>query len=138
MVDATRHSVSDGESSTSGAEKTNESSTSSIEKANEDVSSDDSVDEFMKTMADDIFMDHEELERRNRAANLRHPKRSHRRPKKTQAVKKPMWRAQNFRSRQLWRGVTRRSDSSDEGRVRAAAEGESHQYQQQRTRRATD
>lgn len=138
MVDATRHSVSDGESSTSGAEKTNESSISSIEKANEDVSSDDSVDEFMKTMADDIFMDHEELERRNHAANLRHPKRSHRRPKKTQAVKKPMWRAQNFRSRQLWRGVTRRSDSSDEGRVRAAAEGESHQHQQQRTRRATD
>ena len=83
-------------------------------------------------------MDHEELERRNHAANLRHPKRSHRRPKKTQAVKKPMWRAQNFRSRQLWRGVTRRSDSSDEGRVRAAAEGESHQHQQQRTRRATD
>ena len=125
MAGAAQQSVSDCESSTSSAE----------EKTIEDVSSEDSVDEFMKTMADDIFMDHEELERRNQAASLRHPKRSHRRrPRKKQLAKKPTWRAQNFRSRRLQCGVTRRSDSPDEGRVRAAAEGESHQHQQQRMR----
>lgn len=93
MTDVTTHSVSDEDVS---------SGSGSIENELQESFSDDSVDEFMKTMADDIFMDREELERRNNTPSLRRIEKSRRRQrnkKKTQSVKKPMWRAQNFRSR---------------------------------------
>lgn len=136
MMNGSTHTMDNAMQATQTASEEESSGSGSVEEKDpEDVASDDSVDEFMKTMADDIFMDREELERRNSAPCLRRIEKSRRRQqnKKTQPVKKPTWRAQNFRSKSLRREVMCRSGSADEGGVCVAAAGESHQHQQKRT-----
>ena len=68
----------------------------------QDESDTDSIDEYMRLMADDIFMDKEELERVNNNPRSFHAvQKSQRRRamrKRQRSVRKPVWRAQNFRS----------------------------------------
>ena len=64
--------------------------------------SDDSLDEFMLSMADDVFMDAEELARRNCNPRLNSNKYKARREMKEQrrqkkAIHRPEWRAENLR-----------------------------------------
>ena len=61
----------------------------------------DSIDEYMRLMADDIFMDKEEMERLNNNSRCFHAvqksQRRHAMRKRQGTVRKPVWRAQNFR-----------------------------------------
>lgn len=66
------------------------------------LESEDSLDEFLSSMADDVFMDAEELARRNSNPRLNGNKYKARRESKEQrrlrkAVHRPEWRAENLR-----------------------------------------
>ena len=66
------------------------------------LESEDSLDEFLSSMADDVFMDAEELARRNSNPRLNGNKYKARRESKEQrrlrkAIHRPEWRAENLR-----------------------------------------